>query len=141
MDSSFDVANDSEDDFDWEEVAVPTEGQATPDPSSSAAPEPVYVDVEEGPSNAVRPNIEITLHAKPKADDSAKCVFHIWLRARRVDMFPLGKRLPLYRLHESPELLAIRCIPSYCWGMQWYETNGSMMIYLKYVRRGLDCER
>ncbi|KAI0087722.1 hypothetical protein BDY19DRAFT_892387 [Irpex rosettiformis] len=66
MDNSFDTANESDEDFDWEEVAVPTDGQAVPDGEST------YTNVEEGPSTAVRPNIEITLHAKPKPDDASK---------------------------------------------------------------------
>ncbi|KAI0074037.1 Rad4-domain-containing protein [Panus rudis PR-1116 ss-1] len=53
----------SDDDFDWEEVAVPAQEQSL---------DIALEDVQEGPSSATRPNIEITIRAKPKQDDSAK---------------------------------------------------------------------
>ncbi len=73
MDDSFDTANESDEDFDWEEVAVPAIGQAAPDPPQEPRGN------EEGPSTAVRANIEITLRARPKPDESAKCVFPVRL--------------------------------------------------------------
>jgi hypothetical protein len=48
--STYDLASDSEDEFDWEEVAVP---QA----------QPLELEDESGPST--RPNIEVTLEAYP----------------------------------------------------------------------------
>ncbi|KAI0688320.1 hypothetical protein BC835DRAFT_1373054 [Cytidiella melzeri] len=67
-DNSFDLADESDEDFDWEEVAVPV---ADPTIAAAVAEEPEE-GVGEGPSTAVKPNIEITLHARPKVDDSAK---------------------------------------------------------------------
>ena len=66
-DTSSIIDGESEDDFDWEEVAVPLVEQENvisilpeqPVPSGSSTP---------------APNIEITIRAKPKPDESAKCV-------------------------------------------------------------------
>lgn len=60
------VDDGSDDDFDWEEVAVPLQDNVV---------NAHYMDdtVEEGPS-VVKPNIEITIHARPKKDDTEKCV-------------------------------------------------------------------
>ena len=59
---------DSEEDFDWEEVAVPVPEHELPAEESNS--------LQEGPSTSPseRRNIEITLQARPKVDDSAKCV-------------------------------------------------------------------
>lgn len=58
------VAEDSEDDFDWEEVAVP---QQPPLDISLDQDEPQAV-----PSDLTRPNIEITIQARPKPNEEAK---------------------------------------------------------------------
>lgn len=64
--TSVSANEESDEDFDWEEVAVPI----TEQPAGHGN------DLQEGPSNitAGRANIEITLQARPKVDDSAKCV-------------------------------------------------------------------
>ena len=57
------VAEDSEDDFDWEEVVPPQ------------APLGISLDEDEaqaGPSDLTRPNIEITIQARPKPNEEAK---------------------------------------------------------------------
>ena len=61
---------DSEDDFDWEEVAVPVisgnqSGQLTPNVNG------------EGTSSTISQSIEITIRARPKKDDSDKCVIFL----------------------------------------------------------------
>ena len=48
--STYDFASDSEDEFDWEEVAVP---QAQ------------HLELEDQPDPSTRPNIEVTLEAYP----------------------------------------------------------------------------
>ena len=64
--------NDTDDDFDWEEVAVP----------AAAAPverEVTDLTVEDGPSNIPQSHIEITIRARPKKSDAEKCVGMILL--------------------------------------------------------------
>ncbi|THH01924.1 hypothetical protein EW026_g851 [Hermanssonia centrifuga] len=63
--NSSNMGVDSDDDFDWEEVEVPV---SNVDENTLATD----YDVEEGPSAIVKPNIEITLHARPKKDDAEK---------------------------------------------------------------------
>lgn len=58
---------DSDDDFDWEEVAVPQADQL-PVVSLSADDD----DVQEGPSH--RPHIEITIQTEKRGKKGAKCV-------------------------------------------------------------------
>ena len=60
---------DSEDEADWEEVDVPFTGAQ---PQQDIAEYDPYGSV----ADALKPteNIEITIHARPKADDSTKCV-------------------------------------------------------------------
>ncbi len=65
--NSSNMGVDSDDDFDWEEVEVPV---SNVDENTLATD----YDVEEGPSATVKPNIEITLHARPKKDDAEKYV-------------------------------------------------------------------
>ena len=58
------VEGDSEDDFDWEEVDV-----------MQQAPMDISLDLGDdhaGPSVLSRPNIEITIQARPKPDEAAK---------------------------------------------------------------------
>ena len=64
-DSSSIQDGDSEDDFDWEEVAVPQH-----DPLAAVS----YATEEPVASGSSTPaaNIEITIRAKPKQDESAK---------------------------------------------------------------------
>ena len=67
MQTEFDAISggDSEDDFDWEEVAVPLTDQQGASTASTDA------EAVEGPST-FRPSIEITIQAKPKKDDTEK---------------------------------------------------------------------
>ena len=57
--------NDTDDDFDWEEVAVPEQGLQ----EDSGV---LDLTVEEGPSNAPRQHLEITIQARPKPDEAEK---------------------------------------------------------------------
>ena len=59
------VGEDSDDDFDWEEVAVPDGNQQDVGLS-------IDLGVNEGPSTPTKHNIEITLLARPKKDDTEK---------------------------------------------------------------------
>lgn len=65
-DSSSAIDGDSEDDFDWEEVALPDPGAE----AISTLPNPP--EVVAGSSTHVAENIEITIKTKPVKDDSAK---------------------------------------------------------------------
>ncbi|CCM04911.1 uncharacterized protein FIBRA_07108 [Fibroporia radiculosa] len=60
------VDDDSEDDFDWEEVAVP---QYEQQPKAVEA-EPANEDVQEGPSE--KPHIEITIQTQRKGKKSSQ---------------------------------------------------------------------
>ena len=57
--------DDSDDDFDWEEVTVPLAQQVELDQHYN-------LNAEEGSSNAAQPHIEITIKARPKKDDADK---------------------------------------------------------------------
>ena len=105
---------DSEDDFDWEEVAVPTN-------------EPVVVEVDgqrEGPSSSALPverqNIEITLQARPKVDDAAKCVLHsIFPKALLNSLCgSVGREPQLSMLRGWLGLAVTRCTQYYLWPMR-----------------------
>lgn len=65
IDDSSALGEDSDDDFDWEEVAVPDIVQQQPDDIAQDQPESAAVldshDIEPGPS---RPHIEITIKAQ-----------------------------------------------------------------------------
>lgn len=65
----------SDDEADWEEVTVPQTSTAHPaDVSHDIEPYNPYGAAAEPSQTAVTGNIEITIQARTKADESARCV-------------------------------------------------------------------
>ena len=69
--------SDSDDDFDWEEVAVPLPGPPEVAPHTDYGATDVDAGVDEGSSGGSKPHIEITISTRPKKDEVEKCAFFV----------------------------------------------------------------
>lgn len=122
-DSSSVIDGDSEDDFDWEEVAVPLDG----DDNISIPPQDLAAAA--GPSasgsSTPAPNIEITIRTKPKVDEAAKCVASASCRASKLTVEPSRKR--------SAELYAERVARLNCHKMHTILLLGNARIRNKWI--------